>query len=342
MRNDTTIHLVYATPLTRFDKAFMRLFRRKLSHPSWELYDWPVPLRAPLSITYQMARHFSANYRVRLYDLTERIEIEPRKGDLLLGHIWSDPRSAVWRALDKEEFAGKYLIGPYNHDPRQVLWFREAVERCDKYFAICGKFWIDTFDRSPFRDLAHKVVHLNMALDARDYPPIKKSFNPPGRRRFFYIGRYGRYGDEKGVGLLERLAEKIPGFAGGYICEGGEIKGWEKISMPTKLTPEFMGQVADSYDCFINMSRADAQATTVLEAMSWGFPVACTRESGYSDANIFRLDLENERHNIETIHKIQSLSGEELTEISVSNRKAVETTYGWDAFLATLEKNIVD
>lgn len=342
MRDNRTLHFVYVTPLTRFDKVTMRLFKKKLSHPSWERYNWPVPVRAPLSITYQIARHFSPRYRIKLYDLRERVTIEPEEGDILLGHIWSDPQSVVWRALEGKKFAKKYLIGPYNHDPRQVAWFRKAVEESDAYFAICGSYWIDTFDRSPLHDLSGKIVHLNMALDVSDYPVLKKDFNPPEQRKFLYIGRYGRYEDEKGISLLEGLAEKVPGFVGGYICEGGEIKGWKKIAEPTRLTPEFMGRIAREYDCFINMSRADAQATTVLEAMSWGFPVACTRESGYSDEDLFLLDLENERLNRETILNIQHLSGEELTAISVKNRKAVESTYSWNEFLATLEKNIVE
>ncbi|MBI2355168.1 MAG: hypothetical protein HYV06_09090 [Deltaproteobacteria bacterium] len=342
MANKRTLHFVYSTPQGLADKIIMALFRKRVDHPSWERYAWPDPVRAPLSITYQIARHFSSRYRIRLYDLRERTTIEPDKGDILLGHMWPDPQSVMWRSLGAKNFSKRYVIAPYNHEPRQVLWFRQAVEQCDKYFAICGKYWIDTFDRSPFRDFAHKIVHLNMALDARDYPFVKRGFNPPGRRRFFYIGRYGRYGDEKGIGLLERLAGEIPGFAGGYICEGGEIRGWERISAPTRLTPEFIARIAEDYDCFINMSRADAQATTVLEAMSWGFPVACTRESGYADGDLFFLDLEDERGNMETIRKIQGLSERELTEISISNRRAVETRYSWESFLSTLEKNIAE
>jgi len=341
MNRTGTLHLVYATPQTPFDKIIMRLFKRRISHPAWYRHAWPIPIKAPLSITYQIARHFSENYRVKLYDLKERVTIKPDEGDILLGHIWPDRSSVMWRALDKNKFTKKYLIGPYNHNPEQVLWFREAVEKCDTYFAICGRHWFDTFDQSPFADLADKIVQLSMALDTCDYPFIKTRFNPAGRRRFFYIGRYGRFGDEKGVRLLEQMAEKIPGFSGGYICEGGDIKGWEKISGPTHLTPEFMVRIAADYDCFINMSRADAQATTVLEVMSWGFPVACTPESGYAEDGIFRLELDDEQKNIETVLAIQRMDDADLRRISLNNRMAVELTYSWTRFLEKLEKNIL-
>jgi glycosyltransferase involved in cell wall biosynthesis len=88
------------------------------------------------------------------------------------------------------------------------------------------------------------------------------------------------------------------------------------------------------------MSRADAQATTVLEAMCWGFPVACTRESGYTDEDFFYLDLEDEKANTDQINRIQALTDNELIEISRKNRKIVETNYSWDKFLSKLELNI--
>jgi len=172
------------------------------------------------------------------------------------------------------------------------------MSRCDRYIAICGDHWFDTLDRSflaPFRD---KTVHVNMALDTADYPLVKQEFNPSGKRRFFYIGRHA---PEKGADLLEELAAAIPGFEGGYICPGKELAGWHRISPPRKLTPEFMQRVAAGYDIFINMSRADAQATTILEAMSWGFPVACTPESGYGNDDFFYLDLHDRERNMAMI-----------------------------------------
>lgn len=101
-----------------------------------------------------------------------------------------------------------------------------------------------------------------------------------------------------------------------------------------------MKSIAEEYDVFINMSRADAQATTVLEAMSWGFPVACTKESGYTEDNFFYMDLLNEDKNKAVFSNIQQLSNEELIEISLTNRKIVETKYNWNMFLNILENNL--
>lgn len=340
MSEPRTIHFVYATPYRLQDKIAMRLFKRKLSHPEWDAYHWPSPVKAPLSITFQIAQRLSARYRIKLYDLKERAVIKPREGDILLAHAWPDRQSIVWNALSNPDFGKKFLISPYNHDSRQVGWMEDAVKACDAYFAICGDYWMETFDEAVFAEYRHKVIHLNMALDMADYPLVKQGFSPPGKRKFFYIGRHGRFGDEKGVRLLENLSEKIPDFQGGYICPDGDIKGWRKISPPTRLTPDFMVKVAADYDVFINMSRADAQATTVLEAMSWGFPVACTRESGYTDESLFLLELDNERANILTLEKIQRMGNEELKEISSANRAIVAGKYSWKRFLEVIENNL--
>lgn len=336
MEKLSTIHFVYATPYSLIDKIAMRLVGKKLTHPAWDEYSWPSPIKAPLSITYHVARALAGRYRLKLYHLKERLEIEPDEGDILLGHVWTDPESVVRRALDDRRFSKKFLIGPYNHDSRQVGWMREAIEKCDAFFAICGDYWMDTFDRSPFPDLKEKVIKLNMAIETAEYPRVKKKFSKQGERSFFYIGRYGSFGDEKGVQLLESLAARIPGFRGGYICPDGEIKGWHRISRPRMLTPDFMERIAAGYDVFVNMSRADAQATTVLEAMSWGFPVACTRETGYTDDALFHLEMENEEQNLATFRRIQEMPCSGLEAIVETNRNKLGTKYSWDTFIERL------
>jgi glycosyltransferase involved in cell wall biosynthesis len=341
MNYDKTLHIVYSLPQTKLEKLFFMFLRSRLGGRNLESIKWPFPIKAPLSITYNIAQTFCANMAIKLYDLRERVKIVPEKGDVLLGHPHMDPQSVLWDALDNPDFSAKYIISPYNHNSSQVLWFREAVNKCDRYFAICGQYWFDTFSKSPFHDMAEKIIHVNMSINSVDYPVVKKKFNPPGKRRFFYIGRYGHFGDEKGIGLLEQLAAKIPGFQGGYICEGGEIRGWDQISQPTRLTPEFMETLAGSYDFFINMSRADAQATTVLEAMSWGFPVACTQETGYSDETLFYLDIDSLEVNAAVIEHMQNLPDEELHRISKINRSLVETKYNWHHFGDVLKKHII-
>jgi len=340
-----TIHFVYALPnlankfQARIQKSSQKFLHRQTIHGQIGEYKWPTPLSSPFSITYNVGSFFEKKFRLCLYDLRERIKIVPGDGDILLGHVWPDKKSLMWEALENPRFAKRYLIGPYNNDSSQVGWMHEALKQADNFFGITGDYWIEHLATSSLNEFKEKFVHLNMAVDVTSYPTVKKNFNPPGSRRFLYIGRHGRFGDEKGIGLLEELAAKIPGFKGGYICSGGEIKGWEKISEPTKLTFQFMQKLALDYDIFINMSRADAQATTIIEAMSWGFPVACTRESGYSkDEGLYYLSLEDMPWNIELIGKIQSMPVDDLRRIADINRAVVEEKYNWGSFLSRMEK----
>ena len=98
-----------------------------------------------------------------------------------------------------------------------------------------------------------------------------------------------------------------------------------------------MERVAAEYDVFINMSRYDAQVTTVLEAMSWGFPVACTRESGYSAIpDIFYLHGHDLDRDLAVIDRIQRLPGDSLAAMAGRNRHLVETAFTWDRFVATV------
>ncbi|MES1982933.1 MAG: glycosyltransferase [Pseudomonadota bacterium] len=274
--------------------------------------------------------------------MREKTTIRPEPGDILLGHLWTDRHTVMWNSLGDPRFSKKYLIQPYNNDVLQLGWVKDGLELCDGFFAVGGDYWLNTFNESPLKDFEKKIHHLNMAVDALSYPLVKSEFNPPKKRRFLYIGRQSRFGDEKGIGLLEELATRIPNFEGGYICTGAEIKGWKKISMPTTLTPVVMKKVAAEYDVFINMSRADAQATTILEAMCWGFPIACTNQSGYSrETSFFYFSLDDMKHNVNIIQEIQNISNEKLREISAENRRVVETKYSWDTFISNFDRIIV-
>jgi glycosyltransferase involved in cell wall biosynthesis len=99
-----------------------------------------------------------------------------------------------------------------------------------------------------------------------------------------------------------------------------------------------MSKIGLEYDIFLNMSKADAQATTILEAMSWGFPVACTNQSGYSRENsLFYMSTEDMQFNIELIERIQNLNDSELKEIAAKNRWIAETKYSWHTFLGSID-----
>lgn len=333
MMKRATIHFVYALPLKLIDRIALRLFKTTwCTSLRFDRIRWPRPIHAPLSITFHVAQTLSDRYDVQIYDLRSRRPIIPREGDILLAHPSNDPRSGVRRALDDPRFARKILISPYNADPAQTGWLDDLMPKVDRFVAISGEPWFNEF-RSPFIErYGKKICRVDMGIDPDQYPLVKRRFSSPGERRFLYIGRVSTWSDEKGISLLERLASRIEGFSGGYVCRGGEIKGWHKISSPRPLDPSFMEEVARHYDIFINMSRFDAQVTTVLEAACWGFPVACTPQSGYREASFFTLSIDDDGANRQMIETIQRLPSEHLEFLARKNRELVTTKYSWSRF----------
>ena len=332
-----TVHVVYSAPLiwsNFIDKIAIKFFTKLPTHRFAKRFIYPRPLCSPFSITKILIHELSKNFNVKFYDLREHTTICPDEGDVLIGHMWPDRKSVMWNSLENKKFHARYLIGPFNHDEKQVGWFREAVEKSDLFFSIVGDHWFKTLNLSPFASCTSKMVQLHMFVDQSYYPKVKKKFRKSGDRRFFYIGRYGAFGDEKGIACLEELARANPNFVGGFICSGGEIKGWRKISEPRNLTADFMAMISEEYDFFINMSRCDAQATTVLEAMAWGFPVLCTPESGYGeDACIANLSLVDMEFNLEVIEKYQQMSESELNEIVRSSHNLLKQKYSPTQFI---------
>jgi len=337
-----TIHFVYALPLGVIDKIALRLFGTIFTSSfRFDRIGWPRPIHAPLSISFHVAHSLSDRFDVKLYDLRSRWPITPRRGDILLAHPSPDPRSVSSQAFDDPRFARKILLSPYNADLGQTGWLSDLMPKVDRYVAISGEPWFNEF-RSPFIERhGGKICRVDMGIDPDDYPLVKRRFSPPGARRFLYIGRVSTFGDEKGISLLERLASRIEGFSGGYVCRGGEIEGWRKISSPRPLDLPFMEAVAREYDVFINMSRFDAQVTTVLEAACWGFPVACTPQSGYREKSFFTLSVDDDDANRQVIETIQRLPSEHLARLARRNRELVATKYSWDRFAESI-RSVVD
>jgi glycosyltransferase involved in cell wall biosynthesis len=327
------LHFVYVLPGFSGWKFRIKNIFKINSSRNFDSFHWNSPLRAPYSITYHLGKSLNNNWDVKYYDWCENGVIIPDSKDILLGHL-SRNRGILRNSLTNNKFRKKFLIQPFNNDESQVGWIENEMKNCDGFFAISGDYWKENIHNSPLIKFHSKMIYVNMAINSNDYPFVKTEFNKIGNRRFFYIGRRGGMKDEKGIKLLEDFARHTPGFKGGYICGGCDIKGWEKICSPTDLNQVLMEKIAQKYDIFINMSRADAQATTILEAMSWGFPVACTKESGYcNEENFFYLSLDDMDHNKKVFDLIQNISDLNLSNMAKINREIVNSKYSWNVFV---------
>lgn len=344
------IHLVYSIPPVKksfrlLNKISLLIIRKPLYRyfPNIVL-KWPNPIYAPFSITKNLIETLSKNYSIRVYSLFEKCNVKIKKDEIFIGHPWPDfttykEGNNKWSGYDKNQITNKviqkypndkriFVLSPFNHSFEQCGWLLDLSDKFKTFLAISGDYWIQNLEKSRFDKKFKNIFQIPMAINSQSYPKLKFEFNPKGKRRFLFIGRVSK---EKNIEMLEEIAKNVPAFEGGYIGKN-EIKGWNKISDFASLTKDFISEVAKNYDFFINVSTFDAQVTTVLEAMCWGFPVLCTPQSGYEEECIIKMSIDDLAFNIEQIKKLQEMDATELKQISNMAIDLVNKKFSWSEF----------
>lgn len=346
------IHFVYAVPPPRVGRAAtaFKLYRRLadvgVSLPYWYRYGWlpgiPKPLPAPGSITAHLSTYLRQYQPLRLYNLDEVGQIECSVDDIILGHPHPDTNTIIQRTFaSAARCRMKALIFPMHHAMPAINQFAlPLIEKADKVIGIMGPYWKDTLDQSLFAPWKDKIMSLDMAVDGTEYPYVKKRFNPPGRRGYLYIGSSSDR-PEKGCDVLGKTMAYLQDVPKGWIGSGPDIPSMKRIATYASLTPEFVASLAEEYDFFVNMSLSDANPTTILEAMAWGFPVACTPESGYYKipmvTTLSTTDLEK---NAKLLLELQYAPEDRLRQLSFEGRCLVERQYSWDRFCSTVWREL--
>lgn len=302
---------------------------------------WKKPLRSPHASSRNILHNLKQFGRVRFYSLYEKGCITLQPNDIFIGHPVAkggfsyesrpeeDERdSVVSNTLRKNrDNHNKYIILPFANDIKLVSWAKDLVENyADKIIIIGGEIWTRDWKNTPFGKVSwDNVLRLDNGIDPEEYPRVKFSFNPPQKRKFLYIGHCGWYKNTK---ELERIAEQMPGFEGGHIG-AGSVKGWKKIADFADLTPEFMSKIAKEYDIFVTVSTADAQATTIMENTCFGFPIACTPETGYEAPSIIRLDTGDTAGNITKLLALKNADEAVLLKYVEENLAYVKKNHSW-------------
>lgn len=342
-----TIHFVYTVPRGNLVR---RIIDRVISesniisplHRNANNFfiSWRKPIRAPHSISFNLIKALKKLYNVKFYHYLEHTVCSLKKGDIFIGQPAPDYssipckqldyRSVTYRTLKEYPDNKKFILMPYTHDPLYVNWWAELLQYTDSMILICGKIWTQNWEKSPFYKFGPKnILRSDIGINLEEYPRVKKIFNKKGNRKFLYIGHTNWY---KNTVQLEKIAENYPNFQGGHIGNG-KIRGWKKISGFTDLTPKFMSKVAEEYDIFLNTSSADANPVTILESMCFGFPIACTLESGYDAETypyLYRLDKDDTEFNCRQIDMLQNIYEEEFLKRADLNRKCAKKYHNWD------------
>ena len=308
----------------------VNLFRRR---EAVDVSGWPE--RAPVTITARLYQALRARGTTLLYDWTERVPVAAGPGDVLVGHPFPGDDARVWNRACLEGNAGvRVALLPLSHRMAEANAFLDPfVPRLDAILGIMGPYWRDTWRQGPFAHWADKLIPVDMAIDVARFPRVKTSFNPPGRRTFVYLGGEG---PQKGTHLLSILFGLARRHRCVWIGAGRRIPNVECRGF-AELTPDYVRRLGEECDVFLTMGVSDANPTTILEAMAWGFPVCCTPESGYHHMpELVSLSTTDMAHNLLALDRMQDAPEATLRAQADAARRRVETDFGWDRFLATV------
>ena len=347
----STIHLAYPTPPSKLGRTIDSLLARFSIPRSNSLCRWPLPTHAPYSISKALITHASQSTKVKLYDWYDRSPIKCSKNDFFLFHPVPDlaetPKDErKWTKHNNTTIGAKTLalkapplaaiLIPYTSDSDG--WLLDLIEQVNgKVFILGGEIWEKHWkEKSPYRVVSPTPQRLDMGIDCKEYPYVRSNFNPVGIRRLLYIGHTAQY---KNPEALEALAELLPEIECSHIGFG-ELKGWRKLAQDVRFTPQVASEIINSHDLFISCSRADAQATTILEQMAFGTPVLATSESGYSDLPLKNLSISDHNYNASLVREVLSAKEESLHDISQKQRHLAESKYTWDNFCSKILKQV--
>lgn len=306
------------------------------------IYPHGSSISCPDAIGRNLAKFLGETYPVRCYDLDHQGALTPEPGDILIGH--PDPQFfTVFRAsLGDPRWSRRLALIPFVHtDYTQCTFLDPLLARCDLLLAITGHYWASTLADSRFAHWTPKFRHLDLAVDPDHFPPCKSAFNPPGQRRFLYIGNHSWY---KNLPFLQRIAAACPDMAFAWMGnrKNRSIPGFSSLGFMDFSTEKVRSQVAE-YDFVLVGSSADANPTVILEAMAWGLIPVCTRECGYDhEPGIINIPLNDAVGTAAVLHQLQSMPAAELFELQSKNRARLTEHYHWSRFAAQVRQAIED
>lgn len=297
------------------------------------VYPHGPNISCPDAIGRNLGKLLEKKYRVIYHDYDESQVIIPSPGDILLGHAAYVAQTCFRLSLSQPGWRRVIALFPYHHGNDVAVAFADSfMNRCDLYLAITGNFWYNSVKSSLFSHWFPKMVHVDLAIDKNDFPPIKTVFNPVGKRRFVFIGSPGW---TKNPMYLSAIAKAIPEYSISWIGNGNptDLPGLIHLGYQDFSSDEAKLLISE-FDFMITVSDADANPATILESMAWGLIPVCTPQSGYIGyPGIVNVPLGNPKKVVEVIYQLQSLPNSTLQDMQLSNWNALDIHFNWDRFV---------
>lgn len=311
------------------------------------IYNKGPRLKTPERILYEIAERLGRRYRLETYDMSEPGVVCPQPGDVLIGHPTRYyPSSLFNRSFDQSGWARRIVFCPFSHAmPRDAAAIDSLVEHADLYLALCGPYWIDTMGHSLLSHWGYKTMRCGLGVNQTDYPRIKNKMNPPGKRRFLYIGNAGPM---KGVRYFYDLAKANANIEFGWIgwigdqqrpwgtlrCEYGPterclLSGAVKVHGGADWRKDT--SIVTGYDFLLTCGRSDSNPTTILESVAWGLIPVATPQCGYYPSDwMATIPLDDIAGASKILARLNSAPETELEAMRAAGRRAINEEHTWD------------
>ena len=306
------------------------------------VYPHEQKARTPDAIGFNLAKKLKAyGYKVHSYDLYEKPndDFTPTKNDILLGHPrWE--RNNTFNLLSRKKGWGRVIV-LHPFCPLDLWTYAHLYFYCifaDRFIAITGKYWEKNVRYTPFAEWTGKFRQIDLAIDQNFFPTVKKRFNPPGKRKFIFIGNHTHY---KNVSFLDKLAGRLKNIEFHRI--GPKSKKFKNLIQhgAHELSSLESVNIIKGIDFMITAGNLDANPTTVIESSSMGLIAICPVGSGYEENDgVFNISGTNIDLAINQINKLNLISEVELNKKRKKMYLLIKDRYNWTVFTENIIKEI--
>jgi hypothetical protein len=287
-------------------------------------------ISCPDAIGRELEARLRLRYKVVLHDWDDTHTIEPDRNAVLIGHPHPKPWTCFRRSMRLSGWGRVIILCPYNPGEEIHCAFMDPlIRQCDRYLAITGNYWFSSVRSSMFSHWSPKMVHVDLAVNRADFPVLKGTFNPSGKRKFVYIG--GTY-IGKSVTYLSEIATLLRNETEFAWAGGGQpgISGLKPLGYLDFRTAKARETIAQQ-DFLITVGRADANPATILEAMAWGLIPVCTPQSGYTGyPGIINVPLDDVQGAAAILRELQGRPEEQLKNLQKTNWQMLDSHFSWD------------
>jgi len=298
-------------------------------------------ISSPYCITQNVYHFFAQKCReipgleLAYYNWTDQRVVQSKPDDIIIGHPNYDPNTIIQRSFRESPCKAKFTIHPiHTRMVEDNMPFDHLTRAADRFFGICGPYWYDTMQNTPFAHWKEKMTRLDMAVNTHHFPFLKTQINPVPERRFLYIGSDTKH---KNLGYLREIMQRLPGcqlyWFGGHSGHPLAQLPNVRVTGNVVLNSEMGKHICNATDMMINVSSSDANPTTLLETAAWGLPVACTPGSGYYGGSpFFEIPEGNADAAANILKHLINTPSEQLDIQRMANLEKIKTHYTWDNF----------